>query len=345
MPEMTALERTLACVSHQEPDRVPIFPILLMQGARELGLPLPDYFANGHHLAQGQLALLKRYGHDCVIGVPHVVQDAAAFGCRLIHFPDGPPSLGSLVAHSTAELQDLRPPDPLQSPILRPTLDALEELAAAVKGKVPIIGACIAPFSLPSMLLGTEGWMSILFEPPEIRDPLLAQTLAVATDFVVTWANLQLEYGADMIVLADGMASATVIFRQQFIDHALPVVQKTIAAINGPVVYEGVGALGPFIDLMPETGAAAVILEHGDDLAACKAAVGDKITLVGNLNNIAMLAWTEADMEQQVKAAIDMAATGGGYILSAQGPEIPWDVPDELIATLINVGKTYGRYT
>ena len=345
MPEMTPLERTLTSVSHQQPDRVPIFPILLMQGARELDLPLPDYFASGHHLAQGQLALLQRYGHDCVVGVPHVVQDAAAFGCNLIHFPDGPPSLASLAVHNTTDLQDLRPPDPLKTPILRPTLDALEQLATAVKGKVPIIGACIAPFSLPSMWMGTEKWMALLFEPPEIRDPLMAHAMAVATDFVVTWANLQLEYGADIIVLADGMASATVIFRQQFIDHALPVIQKTIAAINGPTVYEGVGALEPFIDLMPQTGAAAIILEHSDNLATCKAAVGDKVTLVGNLNNIAMLNWSITEMEQQVKAAIDMAAAGGGYILSAQGPEIPWDVPDELIATLVNVGKTYGTYT
>ncbi len=344
MTEMTSLQRTLTTVAHQEPDRVPIFPVLLMQGARELGLPLPAYFASGEQLAKGQLALLERYGHDCVIGVPHVVQDAAAFGCGLIHFQDGPPSVDRMVANTYDDLQALRPPDPLTSPILRPTLDALERLAAAVKGKTPILGACIAPFSLPSMLIGTEKWMALLFEEPAVRDPIMAHILSVTFDFVVTWANLQLEHGADIIVLADGMASATVILRDQFIEHALPLVKRTTAAIAGPTVYEGVGAVEPFIDLMPETGAEAIILDHSDDLAACKAAVGDKVTLVGNLNNIAMLNWTPAEMEAQVKAALDAAAVGGGYILAAQGPEIPWDVSDEVIETMINVGKTYGRY-
>ncbi len=341
MSEMTSLERVLTTVALKEPDRVPVFPVLLMQGARELGLPLPEYFTRGEALARGQLALLERYGHDCVLGVPHVVQDAAAFGCGLIYFDDGPPSVDRMVLRSFDEASSLQAPDPADSDVLRPTFDALEGLATAVKGKVPILGACIAPFSLPSMLMGTDRWMQLLFESPSVRDPLLNHLMEVATTFVVSWANLQLERGADIIVLADGMASASVIFRNQFEELALPVVRETIAAIQGPVVYEGVGSLQPFIDLLPDTGAAAIILDCHDDLAACKEAVGDRVTLVGNLNNVAMVTWTVEEMRRQAESAIQAGGDRGGYILSAQGPEIPWDVPDEVIQAMVLAPRVY----
>ena len=67
--------------------------------------------------------------------------------------------------------------------------------------------------------------------------------------------------------------------------------------------------------------------------------------MVGNLNNVAMITWTPEEMEQHVQEAIAAAAAGGGYILSAQGPEIPWDVPDEVIAAMVRGSEKYGRYS
>lgn len=221
-------------------------------------------------------------------------------------------------------------------------MKAIERLAQEVKGRVPIIGAVIAPFSLPSMLMGTEKWMNLmLFEEPAVRTQVMERILDISLEFCTTWANAQLAAGADVIVLADGMASAAVITRQQFMDLALPVLRNTIPRINGPVVHEGIGHIHPMLDLLADIGLTGVMLSHRDDIAVCRQIVGDKLTLIGNLNNIEMLRWTPEEMKQKVRSVLAAAASGNRFILSAQGPEIPLGVPDDVIWAMVQAVKEW----
>jgi uroporphyrinogen decarboxylase len=339
----TPIERMLAALGHKESDRIPILPILLQQGSKELGVSLQDYFTNGLMLAEGQERLLEKYGHDGVVGVPHVVEDLLAFGQNLMYFPNGAPVVGGMAISRFHEIDSLEVKDPVEVSELCQTLLAIETLAKRFKGTVPIFGAGIAPFSLPSMFIGTEKWLQLLFDEEELRQQYMAKFLDVAMEFCVKWMNRQLEAGADAVVIADGMASATILLREQFQAWAMPVIKETIQRINGPVVYEGVGSLGKFADLLPELGAVAVVLDRTDDLAECKKVLQGKIAIVGNLNNIAMIDWTPEEIEQEVKKACQAARAGGGYILANQGPEIPYDVPDTIIRAFVEAGKKWGK--
>jgi len=333
---MNSYERVIAALLHKPTDCVPVIPVMLMQGAAELGLDLSTYFSRGAYLAQGQMRLLEKFGHDAVLGVPHVVEDITAFGAALIVYENGPPAPGSMVIHSYEEVGRLRVPDPASSPMLAETLTAIEQLAHHLKGEVPILGACIAPFSLPSMLMGTERWMELLFlEAASVRDPLLDHMLDVTTQFCATWANMQLSAGADAIVLADGMASAAVLTRQQFIDFALPTLRAVVPRIQGPVIHEGVGHLQPMLDLLADVGLVGVMLTNDDDLARAKALVGDRLALIGNLNNVEMRRWTAEEMELHAQAALAQGAPGGGFILANQGPEIPLGTSDAAIHAMV----------
>ncbi len=340
----TPLERLMTTLSHQEGDRIPIFPVMLQHGAKELGVSLEEYFTNGEMLAEGQTRLIEKYEHDAVIGVPHVVEDLLAFGQKLVYFPNGAPVLGGMAISRYHQIDSLEVKDPTEVPELRETLRAIELLAKRFKGTVPIFGAGIAPFSLPSMFIGTEKWLQLLFDEPDLREQYITRFLELSMDFCVNWMNLQIEAGADAVVIADGMASATILLREQFQAWAMPLIKITISRINGPVVYEGVGSLGQFADLLPELGAVAVILDRHDDMAQCKRALQGKVTVVGNINNIALIDWTPERIEQEVKAVCDAAKHGGGFVLANQGPEIPYDVPDENIRAFVEAGKKWGRH-
>jgi uroporphyrinogen decarboxylase len=342
MNEMTSLERVLATMTHKQPDRVPVFPILLLQGAAELGMGLEQYFSRGTNWAEGQLKLRDKYGHDCVVGVPHIVQDITAFGAKVMYWEKGSPSPGGMVIHSWDDVRKLTVPDPYATPELVETLKAIELLAKEVKGEVPIIGAVIAPFSLPSMLMGTELWMDLLlFEEDVVRNEVMGHMLEIALEFSANWANAQLAAGADVIVLADGMSSAAVLTRQQFIDFALPTVKAIVPRIKGSVVHEGVGHLHPMLDLLVDTGILGVILSHLDDLALCKKIVGDKLALIGNLNNIEMLRWSPEQMTQKSRDALAAVSGCSGFVLSAQGPEIPLGVSDEVIHAMVQAPRNW----
>jgi len=341
---MTPYERVMAVVRGETPDCVPVFAELLLQGAAELDLGLEEYFSRGEYVAEGQLRLFDKFGHDCVAGIPHVVEDISAFGARLMYFHNGPPSAGEMIIRSYDDIERLDVPDPADSPLLQETLTTIEILRQQVGGHVPILGGCIAPFSLPSMLMGTEMWMQLLFlEEEPVRDAVLPRLLDVTQQFCIRWANMQLAAGADAIVLADGMASAAVISRRQFINLALPIIQATVPQINGLVVHEGVGDLHPMLDLMVGTGVGGVMLTYRDDLTQARQMVGPDMVLLGNLNNIEMRRWTPAEMAEHALDALDQAAPHGGFILSNQGPEIPLGVSDEAIHAMVQAAHSW-RY-
>lgn len=332
---MNSLERILTALKYKEPDRIPVLPVLLLQGAKLLNMKLSDYLQRPEHMIDGQSALVAKYGHDGVFGIPHVVEDIEPFGGRLTYFEYGPPTIGKMAWRQWADIESAPVPDPKNHPAMVRTLKVIEGLAQKFKGQKLIVGGAIAPFSLPSMLIGTEKWLELLWEDELIRTPIFNQVMRICQNFCVAWCNAQLQAGADIVVLADGMASATCIMRDQFEKLALPVIKQTINAIQGTVAYEPVGRIEPFIDLLPDIGAGLMLMECEDDIKKCKQVLHGKIAVMGNLNNIEMIQWNRGKTLQECLKVIDSAGTGGGFILSPQGPDIPWDTPEEVIHAIV----------
>lgn len=342
---MNSLERVVATLAGGKPDRPPVLPVMLMQGAKLLGVPLGDYQKDGQLIAKGQLALLEKFGHDGVFGFPHVVQDVTPWGSGLIYFKEGPPSVSKMAIHQFSDIDSIHAPDPSSSPLLKETLKAISILKKEVGGQYPVIGAAIAPFSLPSMLMGTEKFMSLLFDDSTVRQRYFIKLMEETTKYVIEWCNMQVEAGADAIVLADGIASTTVIRRDQFEALALPYVKKTIRSIRVPVIYEAVGGATDILDLIGEIGATAAIIDFTDDLSKATERVKErKLALMGNFNNIAALKWSNLKMKVDVRNSIHQMGKHP-FIVSFQGPEVPFHMPFELIHEMVDTVKRYGIYT
>jgi uroporphyrinogen decarboxylase len=80
------------------------------------------------------------------------------------------------------------------------------------------------------------------------------------------------------------------------------------------------------------------------DLAEVKARYGHRLALKGNLQTTdVMLLGSPADVERAAKWCIDVAAPGGGFVLST-GDQCGRDTPEANIRKLVEVAETYGRY-
>jgi hypothetical protein len=75
---MTSMERVLTTLSHQEPDRVPLFLLATMHGAKELGMSIQEYFSKAENVAEWQIRINKKYGTDCFYKVIYFKK------CRII---------------------------------------------------------------------------------------------------------------------------------------------------------------------------------------------------------------------------------------------------------------------
>ena len=338
---LTSSQRLNIALSHQEADRVPLLLPLLLQGARELGLSIQEYFSRADYVAEGQWRLREKYGHDALMGAMYGAVDVEAFGGEIIFRDDGPPNSGEPVLTSDEQIRRLEPPRIAETPCLRRVLELIRLLKARAGGDVPVLGAVISPFSLPVMQLGFERYLDLLITP----SPLFTHLMAVNSAFCIAWANAQLAAGADTIAYFDPMSSPTMIPREQVLHTGFPIAQQVIAGINGGVAISFASGRGlPILDLVMQTGAIGVSASVLEDLAAVKAACAGRLAVMGNLNAIEMCRWTAAEAENAVKTAIAQAGRGGGFVLMDNHGEIPWQVPDDILLAVADAARTWGRY-
>lgn len=338
---MTSMQRVLTAMSHREPDQVPVFLLTTMHGAKELGLSIRDYFSRPEHVVEGQMRLLEKFRSDCVTSFHYASVEVEAFGGETIFIDNGPPNAGEPVIRRSLYIDDLKPPRVEDSAGLVRGLETIRGLKDRLGDTVPIIGVAISPFSLPVMQLGFDRYIELIYEEPQRFERLMAINQA----FCVEWANAQLAAGATAIGYFDPISSTTNIPRELYLKTGYRIAKETLSRIKGPAAVHLASGRGLRISQdIVSSGAAAVGVSTLEDLAEWKAAVGDKLTLLGNLNGIEMRRWTAAQAEQEVKQAIAKAARGGGFVLADNHGEIPWQVSDEVLLAIRDAVERWGKY-
>jgi uroporphyrinogen decarboxylase len=338
---MSSLQRVLTTLRHEEPDRVPLFLLLTMHGARELGLSIRDYFARPDYVAEAQLRMARKYRNDCLYAFFYAALEAEAWGSSVIFAEDGSPNAGAPCISDPARIPDLQPPVIAEASGLRRVLEAIRMLAERNQGERPIIGVVMAPFSLPVMQLGFERYLLLMHEQPALLDQLLRRNEVFCAD----WANAQLASGATAICYFNPVASTTVVSHEQYLRLGHASTLRTLTHIHGPVVIHfAAGRCLPLIDTMTTTGALALGVSVSEDLAELKRVAAGRIALFGNLNGIEMRRWSAAEAEAAVKAAIAAAGRGGGFILADNHGEIPFQVPEATLLAIAEAVDRWGAY-
>ncbi|PLX89130.1 MAG: methylcobamide--CoM methyltransferase MtbA [Desulfuromonas sp.] len=339
-PAMTSLERVLTTLGHQEPDRVPLFLLLTMHGAKELGMSIRDYFSRADHVAEGQLRLREKYQHDCYYSFFYAPLEVEAWGGDVLYVEDGPPNSGQPFIQHPSQIEKLTVPD-MDTPCLQKVLDATATIKKEMPSEAPIIGVVMSPFSLPVMQLGFPAYLDLIYQQPD----LFSKLMEINQDFCVAWANAQLDAGATAICYFDPVSSPTIIDRALYQRTGQPVARETLARINGPTAtHLASGRSLPIVDDVAATGSAVISATALESLADMKTASRNKLTVLGNLNGIEMARWSPEEARAKVTAAIAAAAPGGGFILSDNHGEIPWQVSDEILMTISETVRESGTY-
>jgi uroporphyrinogen decarboxylase len=337
----TPLERVLTALAFKEADRVPFFLLLTTHGARELGMSIRDYFADPEAVAEGQIRMQQRYGHDCLYAFSYAALEHAAWGGDVIFSDDGPPNAGKPLVMKASDIDGLRAPDIASAAVLQPNLEAIRILKRRVGDYVPIIAVVMSPFSVPVMQLGFEAYLDLIHDDRE----RFWRLMALNEDFCVRWANAQLAAGATAICFFDPVSSPDIVPPHLYRQTGQLIATRTIAAIQSPtVVHLASGRALGITDLIAGTGTVGLGLSTLDDLAEAKRTCAGKLSLLGNLNGLTMRYWTPAETEAEVKQAIMKGGPGGGFILSDNHGEIHHSVPESVLDSIAAAVRTWGNY-
>ncbi|MBC8479759.1 MAG: uroporphyrinogen decarboxylase family protein [FCB group bacterium] len=338
---MTSLERVLTTLQHKEPDRVPLFLLLSLHGAKELGLSIEEYFSKAEHVVEGQLKLRDKYKLDCIYNFYYAAVEVEVWGGDVRYIPDGPPNSGTPFIRNPDDIKRIKPPLIKHAPCLQKVLQSCEMLKMKVGDDAPIIGVVISPFSVPVMQMGFDKYLELMYDNSGLFD----QLMTLNETFCVEWANAQLEAGATAIVYFDPVSSPSMVPREFYLETGYKIAQRTLSQINGPTATHLASGRGlPIVDDVARTGTQILGVSVLEDLATIKQACKNKLTVLGNLNGVEMRRWTEDQTIAVVKDCIAKAGPGGGFILADNHGEIPWQVSDDVLSGISRAVQEWGHY-
>ncbi len=338
---MNSMERVMTALSYQEPDRVPLFLNITITGAKELGMSIKEYYSSADHVVKGQLLMNKKYSNDMVTNFLYSAAEIQAWGGEVIFSEDGPPMTGEPFIKKIDDIYKMEIPNIKHTAGFLKELEIIEKLKKAVKEETPIIGAVTAPFSLPVMQMGFEKYLELIY----FRKDAFHHLMKINEAFCAAWANAQLAAGATAIGYANPLASPNIIERETYISTGFEVDKRTIARIKGPVATKLASGIAlPVMKDLMQTGTKAVNVSVEDDIVEVKKIADKKVTIIGNLNAVDMINWDKEKTRKEVKDLINKAAVGGGFILSDNHGEIPWQVSEDVLLAIGETIKEHGTY-
>ena len=345
---MNSLERVRLAAKGGIGDRVPVGPYLAGWTAKRAGISFSDYCTDGRAMARAQLLAWDELRQDIIFPDSDNYYLAEGFGSRTNIHEKEIPTLVQPAMDGFDHVYDLEVPDPYLDGRMPVILDAIEEIHSRVGDEVCIRVPGTGPFSVASFLVGVERFLLemalIQSGTDETRRETVKRMLDLTTSALVRFGLAELKAGAHLLQCGDSLASCTVISPDMYRTWVLPKHQQIFRA------WKEAGALTLLhicgdntrsLDLLAQTGADIIAIDHSVDLRLAKQRIGDRVCLIGNIDPVStMLRGSVAEVEQTARACLEASAPGGGYILGT-GCEVPPDTPIENIQALIRVGQSH----
>jgi uroporphyrinogen decarboxylase len=347
MASMSSIERVETVLRGGIPDRVPVDLHDFMLAARRSGLPFAAYFTDGEAMAQGHIAAWREFGHDVVLVENGTAALAQACGVGVEYLADSAPVSFTPAIASLDELERLVVPDPYTSEPLAQNLRATRLVVEAIGREAFIIGrADQGPFSLASMIVGMEAFLSALALPG--NEAPLARLLAFCEEVVERYAMAQMEQGAHMTSMGESIGGPDVCSPATYRRWAWAADQRLVRRLAERgirLAYHICGDTTRILGEMVDTGAAVLELDHKADPAVVKSATAGRTTVLGVIDPSGVIArGTPAVVAEAVRDELEVLAPGGGLILGP-GCALPPETPSENVHALVEAAHRFGRYS
>lgn len=317
MSEFTLKTRLFAALEGKPVDKVPVCSVT-QTGIVELmdivGAPWPEAHTNPELMAKLAIANHELSGLEAV-RVPYCLTILVeALGCEInMGTKNRQPSV---TAHPYPK--DLEgaavPADILQRGRIPVVLEAIKIIREKVGPDVPIIGGMEGPITVASDLVSVKSFMKWSLK----KTDLFEQALDLATEAAIVYANALVEAGADVISVADPVASPDLMSPDSFKKFLKARLQKFSSSVNSVTVLHICGNVNSILSDMADCGFEGLSVEEkiGSPKKA-KEVIGDRARFVGNISSPFTLLpgpidKIKAEARQALADGVDVLAPGCG---------------------------------
>jgi uroporphyrinogen decarboxylase len=349
MKQMTSRERVETVFRGELPDRVPMHDLSNLVIAKAMGYQMKDVRFDAEKSVDATLKFNKMTGSDFLL-VPIIETPAMFMDLGVdVTLPDD--NYGNVMSNFFATPEDIDskqiydPFDPKASKYMRLGItDKIALLNKKNKTDALTAGWSWGVMTTAGFLRGVETLLMDTMVEPELAKKVIKK----ASKLVDGVMSVGMDSGSDSVWLPDPTASGTAISKETFDEfvggETKKLFKKWYSKYKKPSIYHVCGDTIPIMDSMPGLGMDCLSVDHLIDIAVAKAKIGDKLTIMGNINPITVV-WNgkPQDVMAASKVCIDKAAKNGRYILST-GCEIPRDAPVENVHAMLLAAEKYGRY-
>lgn len=330
---MTSRERVLTAM-RRAPTDIPVVGNAVSIATVELMEATGCFFPEAHIDAEAMAGLAAAghdlLGYDTIAPVFSVQHEADALCCevdwgRVDMMPDA-------TLHPCATARDIHlPADILRHPALVVVLDALKLLRERYPD-VALVGKVFGPWTLAYHLFGVERFLMMTLDDPDEVHRILEMLMPLPELF----ARKQLEAGADVITLADH-ATGDLVAPEMYRDFLWPLHKTLAKVISGPVILHICGDTLDRIPWISRSGLECFHFESKVPAAKARWAAGDRIALMGNINNPrTLLHGTPEDVAAEVEAALN-----AGVEIVAPECAVPLTTPTENLRAVAEAARAW----
>lgn len=329
---MTSFERVMNRFEGKPVDRLPNFSLIMMFGAKQLGVTFGEYCSNYRLLADGAFLCYEKYGFDMVCAISDPMREAEGLGAKVIVPEEGVPYSPVKRVLKLSDIDTLRAVDPASSRRMNDRLEAVRLMKQRGGTDVPVVGWIEGALAESCDLMGMqEVFMNLLEEPEAIE-----QMMDVCMEQNLWFAREQINAGADIIGLGD--AASSLIGHRLYEEFALPYQQKMIRAIHdmgAKVKLHICGNVTSVLDLIAQTGTDMIDLDYMVDLEKAADILPESCCICGNFDPVTvMFQGTPAKIKAEVDRCKNIRSRNRNFI--APGCEIPRDTSLENMIALKN---------
>ena len=339
---MNGHQRISAALKGEKPDKIPVMLHNFMPAAKEAGLTMKQYRENPKEIARAFIESVEKYRYDGVLVDIDTVTLAGACGVK-VDFPDNDPAR-SHTGYLTedAGLPGLGIPDLSSYPYSANWLESTRLIKNYFGDEIFVRGNCDqAPFSLASMLRGTENWMLDFYMAEESR---IRELLDYCTEVCIQFINLMAQTGCDMVSNGDSPAGPDMINPDLYVKYAMPYEQKLVetAHKNGlPYVLHICGNTEAILPQMMETGADGLELDYKTDVNKAYMLMHDRCTFLGNVDPSGILALGTPDQVREATTELlEVFSKTNRFVLNA-GCALPPGTPSKNISEFISTARNW----
>jgi len=342
------MERVLTTLSHKEPDRVPVYPILSGVTRKLTGVSYPVWSTDAEACANAFLRSAEEFDIDCIVTLIDLSLECDAWGQPLI-FPDDAaahPDYNHLVIQNIEDYAKIQKVDYRTSKRMMMHIDVCRRLVEARGKDLPIVAFVFGPLGVLSMLRNQQDMYLDLYDAPEAVHEAARQVNETLKDYVSALCDT----GVSAVMFDTLFASGSIMSKTMWDEMEGDLSEElaeTVRQKGCAVMIHNCGQKIYFDAQIKRMKPAAIsFLYPSDDCAdfkEVKEKYGKDVTLIGCVTPASAVIGTDEEWDRQCTDQIDAMAPGGGFML-ATGCEYPSGASFDRAQRMIDIARTYGRY-